>query len=74
MIDRDKLSPEDRQALDDRAVLVRNLFDEANLAVQDLHISPDALPIVALMMLMIGNRATRDTTEQTRSGYGPPTR
>jgi hypothetical protein len=56
MIDKNKLSKEDRQKLEDRAALIRGYFDEAHLLADELKLTADSLFIVALMLAIIGKR------------------
>lgn len=53
MIDKSKLSESDLKAMENHAVVVRGLFDEANLLAQELHIKPEALPLVTLLLFMM---------------------
>lgn len=54
MIDKDKLSKEDREKLDKRADMICGYFDEAHLLADELHLTAGDIFSVALMLAIIG--------------------
>jgi hypothetical protein len=56
MIDKDKLTKADREALEKRAAAVRGYFDEAHLLADDLRLTADNVFIVAVMLAIIDHK------------------
>lgn len=54
MIDKDKLSKEDREKLEKRADIVRGYVDEAHLFAGELSLTSGDIFSVALMLAIIG--------------------
>jgi hypothetical protein len=56
LIDKGKLSKEDREKLEKRADVVRGYFDEAHLLADELHLTAGDVFSVALMLAIIGKQ------------------
>jgi hypothetical protein len=56
LIDKDKLSKEDREKLEKRADIVRGYVDEAHLFAGELSLTSGDIFSVALMLAIIGER------------------